>query len=452
LARSDGRDGKLIPSLVARFSAVHVNHKRIASGAALIGVLLIVAKLFVAGREVAIAWRFGVSGLVDAYQLSLTIVTWLPMMLTNVMTVVLVPRLVQLQSRPEEQKLFLAELNGSVIAIGILLAAGVWLAAPAAAALLGSRAEPTTLQLTASISRQIAPVALFMIVTGYLSARLQSNERFAYCVSEAIPAAMIALLVLAPVAISSESRLVSGAVFGYAMQVAVLGTMLRRGDRSVALVRLRHRSAEWPSIYRALLVMAAGQLILTATLPIDQLFASRLGEGAVATLGYANRIITLVTSFGVVVLARALLPVLSEAAAAGNHTLGSRQARQWSWLLFGTGLVVGAVGALAAPAFVSLLFQRGAFSADDTEAVAELLQFGMLQLPFYFAGVALVQWVAATSRYGALLVVACGALVVKILGNLFLVQPLGLEGLMVATAAMYALSFVLQYIFVARTA
>lgn len=441
----------MIPSLVARLSAAHVNHKRIASGAALIGVLLIVAKLFAAGREVAIAWRFGVNGLVDAYQLSLTIVTWLPMMLTNVMTVVLVPRLVQLQSRPEEQKLFLAELNGSVIAIGIFLAVGVWLAAPAAAALLGLRAEPATLQLTASISRQIAPVALFMILTGYLSARLQSNERFAYSVTEAIPAAMIALLVLAPFAISSESRLVSGVLIGYATQVILLGVMLHRGDRSATFVRLRHRSSEWPSIYRALLVMAAGQLVLTATLPIDQLFASGLGEGAVATLGYANRIITLVTSFGVVVLARALLPILSRTAAAGNHALGSRQARQWSWLLFGAGVAIGAVGALMAPLFISLLFQRGAFTSGDTEAVARLLQFGMLQLPFYFAGLALVQWVAAIGRYGVLLVVACAALIVKFLANLFLVQPLGLEGLMVATAAMYALSFALQYIFVVRT-
>jgi peptidoglycan biosynthesis protein MviN/MurJ (putative lipid II flippase) len=441
----------LLTSLVARFSTVHTNHKRIASGAALIGLLLILAKLFVAGREVAIAWRFGVGGLVDAYQLSLTIATWLPVMLTNVMTVVLVPRLVQLQSRPEEQKLFLAELNGSVFAVGILLAVAVWLAAPGASALLGSRTEPATLQLTASISRQIAPVALFMIVAGYLSARLQSNERFAYSVTEAIPAAMIALLVLVPVAISSESRLVSGALLGYAMQVIVLGAMLHRGDRSVALVRLRHRSAEWPSIYRSLLIMAAGQLVLTVTLPIDQLFASGLGEGAVATLGYANRIITLVTSFGVVVLARALLPVLSGTAAAGNFVLGSRQARQWSWLLFGAGLAVGAVGAFVAPLIVSLLFQRGAFTAGDTAAVAKLLRFGMLQLPFYFAGLALVQWIAAIGRYGVLLVVACAALTVKILANLLLVRPLGLEGLLVATAAMYALSFTLQYLFVVRT-
>jgi peptidoglycan biosynthesis protein MviN/MurJ (putative lipid II flippase) len=186
------------------------------------------------------------------------------------------------------------------------------------------------------------------------------------------------------------------------------------------------------------------------TAPIDLAFAARLGEGAIATLGYANRIVGLIIGFGSVVVARALLPVLAGAAADGEHALGSRQARQWAGLLVGLGVAAVAIGWPLAPTAVALVFERGAFNAGDSRAVAHALRFGLLQLPFVFGGLALVQWIAASGRYGVLLAVACLALVVKITMNLLLIHPLGLAGLMAATAAMYAVSFLGQLAFVMR--
>src|SRR3546814_4132080 len=48
------------------------------------------------------------------------------------------------------------------------------------------------------------------------------------------------------------------------------------------------------------------------------------------------------------------------------------------------GAVVTAVGWLLAPWGVALLFERGAFTADDTVVVAQVLRWGLLQMPFYF--------------------------------------------------------------------
>lgn len=435
----------MITALVGRLAAAHPNHKRIAAGAALIGALTIVAKLFVAAREMAIAWRYGISGIVDAYQMALTITTWLPMMLASVMTVVLVPRLVALQSRPADHRSFVAELNGTVLMLAATVAALTWIAAPAASALLASNGNDQTLHLTTAMSRQMTPVALFTVVVGYLSARLQSRERFAYSVTEAIPAVAIAVLVVAPLAIAGEARLISGTSIGFLLQALVLCAMTQREDAGLGPVRVRHRSPEWRSLYGSLAVMVAGQVVLALTIPIDQAFAARLGPGAVATLGYANRIVILVTGFGAVVLARALLPVLSRAVADGGHDIGAKQARQWSWLLMALGTVIAGAAWLLASWGVAIVFERGAFTPRDSEAVSLVLRFGVLQLPFYFAGLALVQWMAALGRFTVLLWVACIALVLKLIMNLLLVRYLGLGGLMIGTAAMYAVSFVCLY-------
>jgi murein biosynthesis integral membrane protein MurJ len=431
-------------ALSRRLRGVHANHKRIAAGAVTIAVLTVIAKALVAVREMSIAWRYGVSGIVDAYQLSLTIVTWVPVMLTAIMSVVLVPRLVMLDRRKPAREQFVSEFNGTVLAVGLGITLLTYLSAPWAARLMASGLDAQTLHLTTAMVQRLAPVALFMIVAGYFTARLQARERFSYTVTEAVPALMIALLVLTPFAGHSAAPLILGALIGYLAQALILSRLVATGDPPLGKVSLRHRSDEWGTFYRSILMMTLGQIVLTVTNPIDQAFAARLGEGSVATLGYAMRIVTLFSGLATVVIGRALLPVLSNAVADGNYALGRRQVLQWAWLMVVAAIVGSAILWVITPEMVTLLFQRGAFDARATAAVSHTLRFGLVQLPFYFGSIALVQWIAAKGSYQLLFASACIALPVKVIFNLLLVHPFGLAGLMLATAAMYLFSYAFQ--------
>src|SRR3546814_4343245 len=53
-------------------------------------------------------------------------------------------------------------------------------------------------------------------------------------------------------------------------------------------------------------------------------------------------------------------------------------------LMMGAGAAAVAIAWALAPWGVALLFERGAFTADNTQAVAQVLRWGLLQLPFYF--------------------------------------------------------------------
>jgi peptidoglycan biosynthesis protein MviN/MurJ (putative lipid II flippase) len=442
--QSSSDDAVTGSALSRRLLRVHANHKKIAAGAVTIAVLTVIAKALVAVREMAIAWRYGVSGIVDAYQLSLTIVTWVPVMLTAIMSVVLVPRLVMLDRRKPARDQFVSEFNGTVLVVGIGIALLTYLSAPWAARLMASGLGTQTLHLTAAMIQRLAPVSLFMIVTGYFTARLQARERFSYTVTEAVPALMIALLVLTPFAGHSAAPLILGALIGYLAQALILSRLVATGDPPLGKLSLRHRSEEWGTFYRSILMMTLGQMVLTVTNPIDQAFAARLGEGSVATLGYATRIVTLFSGLATVVIGRALLPVLSNSIADGAIDVGRRQAIQWAWLMVGSAVLGSILLWLVAPVMVALLFERGAFDARAAASVSAVIRFGVVQLPFFFGGIALVQWIAARGSYSTLLWIACAALVAKVLLNFLLVQRLGLGGLMLATAGMYALSFALQ--------
>lgn len=429
-----------IRSLRAHASALHDNHKRIAAGAALIAILTIVSKICIAIREVAIAWRFGISPVVDAYQLSLTIATWLPTMLSGVMTVVLVPRLVLLKPRSHDYGAFIAELNGTVALTGIAVALLTFAAAPYAAAFLASGGDRAALGLTSAMAQRMVPIAAVMIVVGYLSARLQASERYTYSVSEAVPALVIGLLTILPLSLSGPALLVGATLVGFFLQFLLMAALAHSGDRGLGPMRFRHCSPVWRSLYGALLTMTLGQMLIMASLPIDQAFAARLGEGSVAVLGYATRVATLASGLAAIVLGRALLPVLARAVAAGDHRLARRQALTWSMLLLAAGAIAAAALWAAAPYLVRLLFERGAFSPAASALVTQSLRYGLLQLPPYFAGIALVQWFAATDRFRAIALITSAALLAKVTLNVILAPRLGVPGIMLSTAGMYAIT------------
>src|SRR5690554_7918692 len=117
--------------LRSRLSNLHSDHRRIASGAFRVAVFLLLGKAVGAVKEMAVAYRYGVSDVVDAYQFTMTLANWLPITIVGALSVVLIPVLVN--SRDEEDSLrkrFLGELHGWVILLGVLLAVGIYIGWP----------------------------------------------------------------------------------------------------------------------------------------------------------------------------------------------------------------------------------------------------------------------------------------------------------------------------------
>ncbi|TMJ18154.1 MAG: hypothetical protein E6G94_00560 [Alphaproteobacteria bacterium] len=428
----------MIRALLARLRLTHDNHKRIATGAVSIGLVVLATKLCSAAREMAIAWRYGISAEVDAYQLALTVTTWLPMWLSAVAGFVLVPRLIALR-RSGGDKRFVDELNGGVLLLGGGLMALTWIAAPFVTDLVTSALPPATRHLAKSLATNMAPIALLIVVGGYFAARLQAREHYWFGVAEAAPALIIALFVILGSVDAAVAPLLYGTVLGWLVYALWLARMTAVADPPLGRLGLRHNSEQWQLLYGPIFAMGLGQLLLTATIPVDQVFAATLGEGAVSTLGYVNRIITLITSFGFVVFARALLPVLSAAIAEGKHDLGRRQTLKWAWLMAGFAAAGTALGWLLAPIGVQILFERGAFNAQDTALVSEVLRYALLQVPPFFAMIVLLQYYAAANRYTVILVINLIALLAKVAVNALLVGPMGVAGIAISTVVMYAL-------------
>src|SRR3546814_3242313 len=74
---------------------LHSDHRRIAQGALRVAFFLLLGKAAGAFKEMAVAYRYGVSDAVDAYQFTMVMANWLPVTIVGALSVVLIPVLVR---------------------------------------------------------------------------------------------------------------------------------------------------------------------------------------------------------------------------------------------------------------------------------------------------------------------------------------------------------------------
>lgn len=429
--------------LKSRYSGLHSDHRRIFSGAFRVAIFLLLGKAAGALKEVAVAYRYGVSEVVDAYQFTMTLANWLPVTIVGALSVVLIPVLVR--SRDDEQALrrrFLAELYGWVLVLGVILAAMTYVAWPWVLEWAGVGLDAETRRMSVQLTLAFAPAALLTLLTGLSAARLRARERYINTLMDSVPAVVILVWVMLAATAPGVGPLLWGTLVGYTIQSVWLLHLASRADGRVGRPRLGFDAHYWPDLVKAAGVMLIGQVAMSFVGPIDQYTAANLGANANATLGYASRLLSLLLGLGAASVGRAALPVLADVQRRGEALRARSIALKWSVLMGLGGAVVTAIGWWLAPWMVSLLFERGAFSAQDTLRVAEVLRWGLLQLPFYFGVLVLVQLLASQNRYRLMAAIAVANFLLKAVLNHVLAPAMGVNGIMLATSLMYALSYV----------
>lgn len=419
-------------------------HGRIARDFLLISLFVFVGKLASAGKEMAIAWRYGVSATVDAYVFIMSIVGWPVVIWGSILTVVLVPLAARLRSdNPAELPRFRSELLGLNLLLGLALLLGFWLVLPPllSAGWLGLSGQALTEGLR--MVGGLALLAPFGVIIGLLSTWLLAASRHRNTLFEAIPALVLLAFLLLPPGWMPEP-LLWGTVAGFALQMAALGVPLRRCGELPG-PQFKWRSPAWQFFWAGIGIMAVGQVMASGAAMVDQFLAAGLDAGALSTLGYASRVLALLMGLGATAISRATLPVFSSASAQGKDMVRTL-AMYWAALMFALGLLVLLVMWVGAPLVVRVLFQRGAFTPDDTLAVASILRISLLQVPFYFPALVFVSALAAQRGHAKIALSGALNLVVKLPIALVLVRLFQLEGLVISTAAMYAISVILLYV------
>ncbi|WJV47497.1 murein biosynthesis integral membrane protein MurJ [Streptomyces flavofungini] len=236
--------------------------------------------------------------------------------------------------------------------------------------------------LAVDCTRLTATCALSFGLAGYCSAALRAHQRFAapaavYVVYNTVIIAALFLLA-APLGVRAAATGVAlGGVLMVVVQAPFLWRELRlrggaagrvpRGEQAVRL--------ETAVIWTVLLFALCRQ----SQVLIERFLASSLPAGAISHLNYAQKVAQMPMVLSLM-LCTVTFPVVARALAAGE-TERARDRVERDLVLAGCVVLYGAAAIVAvAPDLVHLLFQRGAFTAADTEATAAVMRVYALGL------------------------------------------------------------------------
>ena len=315
----------------------------------------------------------------------------------------------------------------------------------------GFTGDPEKFGLAVLFTRLTFPYLLFMGLVALLGGVLNALYRFA--AAAAAPVLLNVVLITALVVFADAL-----ATPGHAL---AWGVALAGAGQFVWMVAACHRAGMRLRLPRPRLtpgVRRLWQLMIPAGLTagvhqFNLLFGAivaTLQGGAVSYLYYADRVYQLPLGVVGIAIGTALLPTLSRNLSAGAVDAAmDNQARAIEFSLL---LTLPAMAALVtiAPPIVRVLFERGEFGADATEATAAALVAFALGLPAYVLVKVLSPGFFAREDMVTPLRISIAAVVANVVLTIVLFRAFGHVGIALATAASSTLHAALLWIVLRR--
>lgn len=299
----------------------------------------------------------------------------------------------------------------------------------------GFSERPEAFEMAVYFGRITFPYLMLMALVALLSAILNTFYKFWAAAAAPILLNVVlvaSLLALTPVLPSAGHALSWGVAGAGIAQFVWLAVACRRIDMLPSLPRPR-LTPRMRRFGRLIVPGAIGAGVVQLNLVVGTIFASLI-PGAVSWLYYADRLNQLPLGVVGTAVGVALLPMLARQLRAGDGAQAMET--QNRAIEFALVLTLPATAALIAipHAIVGGLFERGAFTAADTQATASALAAYAVGLPAYVLIKALQPGFFAREDTRTPVLIAGGSMVVNAALMPLLMWPLGHVGIALATA------------------
>ena len=317
--------------------------------------------------------------------------------------------------------------------------------------------NPEKLAATVFMSRITFPYLLLISLNSLQSGMLNSVGKFAAAALTPtfLNLTMISsLFVFAPVFGNNFAVSLSvGVSLAGIFQLLWLVWHTRRAGLPLGLVSplkaLKNVSEEVRTLMKRILPGVFGSGIYQINLFLDTLFVSFLSTGAVSWLYYANRLYQLPVGIIGAAVGTALLPILTRQLKSGDAEEAEKSMHKA--LYFAVFISMPCAAGLAALNYpvISVLFERGAFTAEAAGKTGLALSAYVIGLPAYILTKTLAPAFYARSDTATPVRIAATALIVYVALCLVFLPVLGYVGIALATGVVAWIN-VGQYVFYIR--
>jgi putative peptidoglycan lipid II flippase len=166
---------------------------------------------------------------------------------------------------------------------------------------------------------------------------------------------------------------------------------------------------------------------------LDTWLASFLVSGSISYLYYANRVFQLPLALFAIATSIALFPMIARAIKNKDENSALRLMKKSTFILTALLLIATLIGIIFDKLIVELLFERGAFTSDDTKNTALILSMYLIGLiPFGIAKIFSL-WLYSYEKQFIAAKISMKALGFNIVFSLLLITPYGAAGLAFAS-------------------
>lgn len=398
-------------------------------------------------REVLAAALFGLSGSMAAFNIAFNIPNVVRSLVADsALSAALIPTYTHLveQGKEREARRLIGAMTGFVtMVLGALTLLAI-VTAPWFMPLFAPGLSPELQDETVYLSQLMFPIVLLLALTGIVAAVLQANGEFG--ATGFVPVlwnvVICVCLLVGFFVLPADERITA-----YAIGI-VLGTLAQ------LLYLLPHMRGKGPfgfgisspHLKRVLILMlpvTIGLGLININAAVDNVFASLISDEAVSAVSYAFRLYILPQGIFSVAISTVLFPSIARMVARGDRdgvgemvTAGIRQ-------IFFMLLPASAFLMVLAEPVTRLVYQRGNFGEADTLLTREALFTFTLGLVFNGASLLLIRAFFSLQEPWLPTKVAVLGLVLNIVLDAILYQPLGVAGIPLCTSVVSLITFLM---------
>lgn len=398
----------------------------------------VAGKILALVRDTLVARYFGASHGTDAFFVALTV----PAIVATAVGASLATGLIPASSeQPDERRVreFHSRVFEATLAISAALSCLIWALSGVITPLLARQLGPSFAVDAAPHMGSLGIWLISQIVNTVLTGIFHSRKRFLVpAVCQLIEVVGVITVLIAGSTHWSEQVLVVSWTIGSGLSCALL---------TVSYLAFLGYRPSWNLLATDILglLRVAPMFVLAFALGsahagVDRYYAGQLPDGGITALTYGYALINVPVYLITFPMASAAMPYLSEMAQAGN-----KQGVRTTMLAMSRGALALLIPAatftvLDAEGIVRLVYQRGAFSPDDTLLTATALRaFAVGLVPFSFHLLLSIALYAFKDVGGVVTGLSAG-LFVKVLMSWMTVGEHGVVGLALSTSAALAVS------------
>lgn len=320
--------------------------------------------------QLLLAQRFGVGVEVDAYLFSLSLPTFLAGLISAILSFNLIPRLVSVKNDVHLHRNLIGTvvIGVATIALALMILMGVGMT------LLSDHLLPAE-----SLIRQYSDLQILILLScavggaqiaqGCVSAILNSEKKYIHSALIAlIPYVGMLALLLGMDKSTGIKPVATGMLLGTLMAVFIAVALLR-----TLIFPLSWKEVTWGELLklaRSSSYTALAMSCFSAYAVVDAFWGPRAGDGVLATLGYAQRLVIAVGNLAVAGPSAVLVPHFAEYLRDGNYREFMNLMRRAFLLVGAIALMVAVFIGLFAADILSLLFGYGEFDQEHVLQVA----------------------------------------------------------------------------------